>query len=79
LNSILTFVDQYCLFMKYILNPSFKSSEEQITNYVNKFNTKGILFGDGKRNKIKLFDLDSLTINMKSFKKPNLINKIAYK
>jgi hypothetical protein len=79
LNSILTFVDQYCLFMKYILNPSFKSSEEQITNYVNKFNTKGILFGDGKRNKIKLFDLDSLTINMKSFKMPNLINKIAYK
>ena len=37
------------------------------------------LFGDGKRNKIKLFDLERTQINIKSFKVPNLINTIAYK
>lgn len=79
MNSILTFVNQFCLFMKYILNSSFKSSEKQVIHFVNKFGTEGILFGDGKRNKIKLFHLDAVTINIKSFKIPNLINKIAYK
>ncbi len=39
----------------------------------------GILFGDGQRNKIKLFELEGKTINIKSFKIPHLINKIAYK
>ncbi len=65
--------------MKYILNPFFKTSENQIIDNITHFNSKGILFGDGKRNKIKLFELEGKTINIKSFKVPNLINKIAYK
>lgn len=40
---------------------------------------EGILFGDGQRNKIKLFDLGDKTINVKSFKIPNIINQVAYK
>jgi hypothetical protein len=43
------------------------------------FKSEGILFGNGKRNAIKIFDLEDKTINIKSFKIPNLINKIAYK
>lgn len=65
--------------MKYILNSSFKTSEKQIIDYINNFNLKGTLFGVGQRNKIKLFELEGITINIKSFKIPNLINKIAYK
>jgi hypothetical protein len=65
--------------MKYIFNPSFKSFEKQIRNFVNNFDTTGILFGDGQRNKIKLFDLEDKTINIKSFKIPNIINQVAYK
>jgi hypothetical protein len=65
--------------MKYIFNPSFKTSNNQIINCINEFDNEGILFGDGQRNKIKLFDLDGKTINIKSFKIPNLINQIAYK
>jgi hypothetical protein len=38
-----------------------------------------MLFGDGKRNKIKLFDLGEKTVNIKSFKVPNVINQVAYK
>jgi hypothetical protein len=65
--------------MKYIFNPSFKSFEKQIRNFVNNFDTTGVLFGDGLRNKIKLFDLEDKTINIKSFKIPNIINQVAYK
>lgn len=43
------------------------------------FDTTGKLFGDGKRNKIKLFELEDKTINIKSFKVPNIINRVAYK
>ena len=32
-----------------------------------------------KRNIIKLFELEGKTVNVKSFKIPNLVNKIAYK
>ena len=46
---------------------------------IGNFTTTGILFGDGQRNKIKLFELEGKTINIKSFKIPNLKNKIAYK
>ncbi len=66
--------------MKYIFNPSFfKTSDKQIINCINKFDTEGSLFGDGKRNIIKLFELEGVIINIKSFKIPHLINKIAYK
>ena len=54
---------------------SAEKSKDLITN----FNSSGILFGNGKRNKIKLFEIEGKTINIKSFKIPNLINKIAYK
>ena len=64
--------------MKYFLNPFFTTSKNQIINIITNFNSTGILFGDGKRNKIKLFELNDRTINVKSFKAPNLINKIVY-
>lgn len=52
---------------------------EKIQDLLSNFNTSGTLFGNGKRNKIKLFEVDGKTINIKSFKIPNLINKIAYR
>jgi len=65
--------------MKYNFNPSFRFSEKKISQFINNFDSTGILFGDGQRNKIKLFELEGKTINIKSFKIPHLINKIAYK
>lgn len=61
------------------VNKIFFFQEKQLKFYIDNFEELGSFFGDGKRNKIKLFDLDSSTINIKSFKIPNLINKIAYK
>lgn len=65
--------------MKYIINPFFEIRNKEIIFVINNFNSKGVLFGDGKRNKIRLFELEGIKINIKSFKIPNLINKIAYK
>ena len=65
--------------MQINIHSHFLNYKSKLSSCIENFNTAGILFGDGKRNKIKLFDLDSATINIKSFKIPNLINKIAYK
>jgi len=65
--------------MKYILSPSVKPNENKVLQSISNFKTTGKLFGDGKRNVIKLFELEGLTMNIKSFKTPNLINKIAYR
>ena len=65
--------------MQINIHSHFLKHKSKLLSCIENFDMTGILFGDGKRNKIKLFDLDSLTINIKSFKIPNLINKIAYK
>jgi hypothetical protein len=65
-----------------MLNTFSKNSnfdKDEIIYYINNFDSEGILFGDGQRNKIKLFEIEGKTINIKSFKIPHLINKIAYK
>jgi hypothetical protein len=55
-------------------------NSKDVLGFIKEFNSdSGTLFGDGQRNKIKLFELEGNTINIKSFKIPNLINKIVYK
>ncbi|TPG43948.1 Kdo domain containing protein [Flavobacterium pectinovorum] len=61
------------------INEKFKREEKTITQIINDFSASGELFGNGDRNKIKLFDLNGKKINVKSFKIPNIINKVAYK
>jgi hypothetical protein len=52
----------------------------EIKNIVANFNNLGENFVIGNRNVIKIFKLNNnTTINIKSFKKPNLINKIVYR
>nr|WP_185964816.1 lipopolysaccharide kinase InaA family protein [Flavobacterium franklandianum] len=64
--------------IKLMFSKSVTNSKEVLYCKKN-FNTTGILFGDGQRNKIKLFEIEGKTINIKSFKIPHFINKIAYK
>ncbi|PKH69137.1 Kdo domain containing protein [Flavobacterium sp. ALD4] len=55
-------------------------NSREILHFIKEFNSDlGTVFGNGDRNVIKLFDLDGQIINIKSFKVPNIINKIAYK
>ena len=61
------------------INSQFQKSYSHLSALIENFETNGKLFGDGKRNVIKLFEVEGKEINIKSFKIPNLINKIAYK
>lgn len=55
-------------------------NSKEILGFIKEFNSeKGTVFGNGDRNIIKLFELKGNIINVKSFKIPNIINKIAYK
>lgn len=65
--------------MNFKVNPSFEKNTLAILETIKTFGSSGELFGNGDRNKIKLFDLDGKIINIKSFKIPHFINKIAYR
>jgi hypothetical protein len=54
-------------------------NKEEIILLVNSFDTNGRLLYGGSRNAIKICEINNIIINIKSFKVPNLINKIAYK
>jgi hypothetical protein len=58
---------------------NFLKFEIIINNFIKNFNNLGENFIKGNRNTIKLFQIEGQTLNIKSFKSPNLINKIAYR
>lgn len=55
------------------------AQRERLQYLIQNFAGEGELINDGQRNSIKLFVIDGITINVKSFKVPNLINKVAYR
>ncbi|WP_026839016.1 lipopolysaccharide kinase InaA family protein [Gillisia sp. JM1] len=65
--------------MKIKLAPLFENQKRKILSYLENFDHLGTLIGKGARNKIKLFDLDGMVINIKSFKIPNAINMLVYR
>ena len=65
--------------MKFVLSEKYGNAKKEILQLLEEFEQKGILFGNGARNKIKIFDLQGQEVNIKSFKVPNLINKVAYR
>lgn len=65
--------------MDFKINSKFDFYESNLKGFIENFNTSGKIFVAGNRNTIKLFELDNIIISIKSFKKPNLINKVAYK
>lgn len=59
-------------------NPNAPFSKDEISNLVNNFHSSGTLLVKGNRNEIKFFKSKNFSLNIKSFKIPHLINKIAY-
>ncbi len=76
---MVTFVQNLHLPMNKVIHPDFLHHSDEITAIIENFDSRGTLFIDGKRNKIKLFGLGDMTVNVKSFKIPNLINKLIYR
>jgi hypothetical protein len=52
---------------------------DQLVSFISSFREEGDLLNDGERNVIKTLRIGDVNVNVKSFKKPNLINKIVYK
>lgn len=65
--------------MKVVISEKYKALKEEIIYAIAHFEKEGRLLGDGKRNKIKIFEIANKEINIKSFKVPNAVNKVAYK
>lgn len=61
------------------IQEAFLSKTALFDDMITNFESKGENFGDQDRNSLKLFQLNGTTINVKSFRVPNLINQIAYK
>lgn len=65
--------------LKKIIATKYKNNTRTIDGYIKNFNSEGENFGNQDRNALKLFSLDGVVINIKSFKIPNAINQVAYK
>lgn len=61
------------------IHKDFKASEAFFDDIILNFDSKGEPFGNQDRNSLKLFDLNGKTVNVKSFRIPNVINQIAYR
>jgi hypothetical protein len=64
--------------MKKLLHPDYLHLQSQFDSLLKHFKTSGELIGSEKRNIIKVFENQEFKINIKSFKKPNLINSFIY-
>ncbi len=60
-------------------NPKFSNLSDILNEIFVNFNFKGKILVNGQRNAIKLFEVEGITLNIKSFKRPNLFNKIVYR
>ncbi|WP_353778308.1 lipopolysaccharide kinase InaA family protein [Winogradskyella sp. 3972H.M.0a.05] len=61
------------------IHNEFKQQETQLDNIITNFDVEGEPFGNQDRNSLKLFNLEGLTLNVKSFRVPNIFNQIAYR
>jgi hypothetical protein len=64
---------------KKVIHTDFEASFNFLEDFILNFDTKGEIFGNQDRNSLKLFQLNDKTVNVKSFRVPNIINQIAYK
>lgn len=65
--------------MKLVVNPQYQALNETIESSIKQFDEKGVLLAKGSRNTIKIFETTSVKLNIKSFKKPNVLNQLVYK
>ena len=67
----------------FVIHQDFKKEEKQIYNSIKNFKENKNILGDGSRNCIKIDSIQQkdrkINITIKNFKKPNFINKIAYR
>lgn len=65
--------------MKLVVQPQFIDQKKDIETLLTHFNEQGTLLVKGSRNTIKIFPLNDQLLNIKAFKKPNLLNSFVYR
>lgn len=65
--------------MKKIFSEKYREKENKIYSFISNFHQEGEPLVEDGRNKIRIFDLDGQKVNIKSFRIPNAVNKIAYR
>ncbi len=65
--------------MKLVVQPQFINQQKDIETILTHFNDQGTLLIKGSRNTIKIFPLNDQLLNVKAFKKPNLLNSFVYR
>lgn len=61
------------------IHKHYENYREALLDCIHNFESKGQIIVDGDRNKIKAFDLDGTPINIKRFKRPNVLNAFVYR
>ncbi len=64
--------------MKFKFSNKYSAQKDVILELLSNFENEGELLNDGRRNVLKLLPLNGQKLNVKSFKIPNLVNRIAY-
>src|SRR5690625_3048024 len=64
--------------MKVVFSTPFEAGRSGVLDFVKNFENEGKEIYKG-RNSVKIFELEGDWYNVKAFRKPNLINKIAYR
>jgi len=62
-----------------VFSTTYTGDKNAIKNCIAQFDSSGKNFDVRNRNSLKLFEVDGKTINIKSFKKPNYINRVVYR
>lgn len=63
---------------KIIIAPEFEQSRDSLIEIIENFTTKGYVLGNQPRNEIRVVKMGEKNLNIKSFKKPGIINKLIY-
>ncbi|MFC7358213.1 lipopolysaccharide kinase InaA family protein [Jejudonia soesokkakensis] len=65
--------------MKVVFSEKYELYKEDILTILNTFPQGGKSLKEGGRNTLKVYEVGAIPINIKSFKVPNAINKVAYR
>lgn len=64
---------------RFKISSGYSQHQKELNKFIDEFDKLGEPFGDQQRNSLRLFQLNDETLNIKSFKIPNIFNKVAYR
>ena len=65
--------------MHKVINSTYQKNTQALDSIILNFNNEGEAYGNQDRNSLRLFQLEGKTLNVKSFRSPNIVNKFVYK